>query len=45
MRLSGDVTFRRYPEGWHMLFRDLQARTVWGDVAEWIAGRSEAAGG
>ena len=25
-----------YPEGWHLLFRDLQARTVWKDVAEWV---------
>lgn len=37
MRLSGDVTFRRYPEGWHLLFRDLQAEKVWRDVADWIA--------
>jgi len=37
MRLSGDVTFRRYPQGWHMLFRDLQAENVWRDVAEWIS--------
>lgn len=36
MRLSGDVTFRRYPLGWHMLFRDLQAENVWRDVADWI---------
>ena len=36
MRLSGDVTFRRYPEGWHLLFRDLQAEKVWRDVAVWI---------
>ncbi|MEM6934620.1 MAG: alpha/beta fold hydrolase, partial [Pseudomonadota bacterium] len=26
-----------YPEGWHLLFRDLQAETVWEDVANWIA--------
>ena len=44
MRLSGDVTFRRYPEGWHMLFRDLQAQHVWRDVAGWIATRTEGAG-
>ncbi|WP_425407989.1 alpha/beta fold hydrolase [Hyphococcus sp.] len=36
MRLSGDVTYRRYPKGWHLLFRDLQAETVWRHVAEWI---------
>lgn len=40
MRLSGDVTFRRYPDGWHMLFRDLQAEKVWRDVADWIAKQS-----
>ncbi len=40
MRLEGDVTFRRYPEGWHMLFRDLQAPAVWRDVAGWISARS-----
>jgi alpha-beta hydrolase superfamily lysophospholipase len=43
MRLSGDVTFRRYPEGWHLLFRDLQAETVWRDVADWIEERVDAA--
>ncbi|WP_428408040.1 alpha/beta hydrolase [Hyphococcus sp.] len=42
MRLSGDVTFRRYPDGWHMLFRDLQAEKVWRDVADWIDSRIDA---
>jgi len=42
MRLSGDVTFRRYPEGWHLLFRDLQAKKVWRDVADWISGALDA---
>ncbi|GJL92378.1 alpha/beta fold hydrolase [Hyphococcus sp.] len=40
MRLSGDITFRRYSEGWHMLFRDLQAPAVWRDVADWVLQRS-----
>lgn len=40
-KLKGDVTMRRYPEGWHLLFRDLQAETVWCDVADWIARREE----
>jgi alpha-beta hydrolase superfamily lysophospholipase len=44
MRLSGDVTFRRYPEGWHMLFRDLQASSVWRDAADWILARSTSSG-
>lgn len=34
--LSGDKRLVTYAEGWHMLFRDLQARTVWRDVADWI---------
>jgi alpha-beta hydrolase superfamily lysophospholipase len=25
-----------YPDGWHMLLRDLQAETVWEDVRAWI---------
>ena len=25
-----------YPEGWHMLLRDLQAQVVLGDIAAWI---------
>ena len=25
-----------YPDGWHLLFRDLQAQRVWADVAEWV---------
>ncbi|WP_165793503.1 alpha/beta hydrolase [Hyphococcus luteus] len=45
MRLSGDVTFRRYPQGWHMLFRDLQAERVWSDVADWISKQSAHLGG
>ncbi|MCA8889080.1 MAG: alpha/beta hydrolase, partial [Parvularculaceae bacterium] len=34
-RLCGEVTVVAYPDGWHLLFRDLQAETVWRDVAEW----------
>ena len=26
-----------YDSGWHMLLRDLQAATVWADIAAWIA--------
>lgn len=44
MRLSGDVTVRRYPDGWHMLFRDLQAAVVWRDVADWILADALSAG-
>ncbi|MEO0362918.1 MAG: alpha/beta hydrolase, partial [Pseudomonadota bacterium] len=28
-----------YPEGWHLLFRDLQAEAVWRDVGDWIEAR------
>lgn len=28
-----------YPRGYHMLLRDLQAKTVWRDIAAWIADR------
>lgn len=27
-----------YPDGWHLLMRDLQAETVWRDVLAWIDG-------
>ncbi len=39
-RFSGDVDVRRYDNGWHLLFRDKQAETVWRDVATWIGARS-----
>lgn len=32
--IPGGLGFRSYPEGWHWLFRDLQAERVWRDVAE-----------
>lgn len=35
-RLPGPRETIRYPDGWHMLFRDLQAATVWADVAAWV---------
>ena len=34
-QLSGNTKVIEYPEGWHLLFRDLQAKNVWRDVAEW----------
>lgn len=27
-----------YPEGWHLLLRDLQRRVVWNDILAWIDG-------
>lgn len=35
-RLAGQRDVIEYDEGWHLLFRDLQAETVWNDVAEWV---------
>lgn len=34
-RLAGPRQVIAYPEGWHMLFRDLQAERVWRDIASW----------
>ncbi|NWG71352.1 MAG: lysophospholipase [Parvularculaceae bacterium] len=36
-RLCGEVTRRLYAEGWHLLLRDLQAETVYRDIAAWIS--------
>ncbi len=33
-RTGGETDSKIYPEGWHMLLRDLQAPNVWRDVAE-----------
>ena len=41
-RFSGDVALRRYENGWHLLFRDKQAETVWRDVADWVGARAAA---
>jgi len=35
-RLCGNVTINAYKDGWHLVFRDLQAEQVWRDVAGWI---------
>lgn len=34
--LPDHVQVAIYPDGWHMLLRDLQAETVWRDVAAWV---------
>jgi acylglycerol lipase len=46
-RLTGPREVIEYPEGWHLLFRDLQAERVWHDVAHWAlqAQPSAACGG
>jgi len=36
-RLGGFHRTAYYPDGWHLLLRDLQAATVWRDVAAFIA--------
>jgi len=36
-RLCGEVVRRFYPEGWHLLLRDLQAEQVYRDIADWVA--------
>lgn len=38
-RLPGPREVIEYEEGWHLLFRDLQAETVWRDVAGWVLAR------
>jgi alpha-beta hydrolase superfamily lysophospholipase len=38
-RVASDAcTLAVYPEGWHMLLRDLQRERVYADIAAWIAG-------
>jgi alpha-beta hydrolase superfamily lysophospholipase len=37
-RLTGPRRVIEYEEGWHLLFRDLQAERVWRDVADWVSG-------
>lgn len=34
-RFAGERNVIEYPEGWHLVFRDLQAERVWRDVAVW----------
>lgn len=35
-RLPPGHTFVLYPDGWHMLMRDLEAKRVWKDEADWM---------
>ncbi len=37
--------YRLYPDGWHWLFRDLQAPVVWADVGDFALGQAIAAAG
>ncbi len=40
--MGGRMRTAIYPDGWHLLLRDLQRETVWRDVAAWIADRRAA---
>jgi alpha-beta hydrolase superfamily lysophospholipase len=37
------VDVRTYPDGWHLLFRDLHRAQVWVDVRDWILARPDPA--
>jgi acylglycerol lipase len=37
--LSSETTAVTYPNGWHMLLRDMQAEIVWKDILSWINNR------
>ncbi len=39
-RLAAPHRIAIYPEGWHMLLRDLGAQAPLGDIAAWITDRS-----
>lgn len=41
-RFGCDTVFLRYPEGYHMLMRDLQREVVWTDVLAFMEERGEA---
>jgi alpha-beta hydrolase superfamily lysophospholipase len=38
--LNGNARAALYPDGYHMLLRDLQAEAVWRDVLSWIGSRA-----
>lgn len=40
-RLSGPGEEIIYEDGWHLLFRDLQAERVWRDVRDWVRARPD----
>lgn len=41
---SGHCTLIDYPEGWHLLLRDLQRERVWHDILAWIDRRTPPSG-
>ncbi len=40
--LCGPASVRRYPDGWHLILRDLQRERVFRDVAAWINANEKA---
>src|SRR6185437_7009320 len=36
LELGNRAEVRRYPNGYHMLLRDLDGETIWADIAHWI---------
>ncbi len=43
-RLCDGPDVRVYPDGWHLLLRDLQREAVWRDVADWVTMPAKAQG-
>jgi alpha-beta hydrolase superfamily lysophospholipase len=39
-RLPPNATVKRYPQGYHMLLRDLDGSTRWADIALWVAAQA-----
>lgn len=39
--LGARAEVRRYPQGYHMLLRDLEGPAIWQDIAGWIAARAK----
>ncbi|MEQ9519085.1 MAG: alpha/beta hydrolase [Parvibaculum sp.] len=35
-QFTSPLTYKTYPDGWHMLLRDKQRETVWRDIEAWI---------
>ncbi len=42
-KFGPNATVKHYSHGYHMLLRDLEAETVWQDVADWISARATGA--
>jgi acylglycerol lipase len=39
-RLASNATVKRYPQGYHMILRDLDGGTRWADVALWVGAQA-----